>query len=159
MGNRTFAHFSNVSGDPGRTADRRCERRHPDRWANPQSAGKSNRGHMNPAISLAMWRLGAFPGAGVIPYVIAQLLGSVLGVLVARAVWGPVVAEPSIAYAVLADCNRPTDQYHCHGAHLICVGRSTSGRLRRIESEDLFRSRPITLCKIKLMRPCDTANA
>lgn len=121
--------------------------------------GRATGGHMNPAISLAMWRFGAFPGAGVIPYVIAQLLGSVLGVLVARAVWGPVVAEPSVAYAVLADCNRPTDQYHCHGAHLICVGRSTSGRLRRIESEDLFRSRPITLCKIKLMRPCDTANA
>jgi glycerol uptake facilitator-like aquaporin len=63
--------------------------------------GKASGGHMNPAISLAMWRFGVFPGAGVVPYVIAQLLGSVLGVLVARAVWGPVVAEPSVAYAVL----------------------------------------------------------
>jgi len=63
--------------------------------------GKASGGHMNPAISLAMWRFGVFPGAGVVPYSIAQLLGSVLGVLVARAVWGPVVAEPSVAYAVL----------------------------------------------------------
>jgi glycerol uptake facilitator-like aquaporin len=63
--------------------------------------GRATGGHMNPAISLAMWRFGVFPGVGVIPYVIAQLLGSVLGVLVARAVWGPVVAEPSVAYAVL----------------------------------------------------------
>ena len=63
--------------------------------------GKASGGHMNPAISLAMWRFGVFPGAGVVPYVIAQLLGSVLGVLVARAVWGPVVAEPSVSYAVL----------------------------------------------------------
>src|SRR5260370_21599574 len=63
--------------------------------------GRATGGHMNPASSLAMWRFGVFPGAGVVPYIIAQLLGSVLGVLVARAVWGPVVAEPSVAYAVL----------------------------------------------------------
>lgn len=30
---------------------------------------------MNPAISLAMWRFGVFPGAGVVPYMVAQLLG------------------------------------------------------------------------------------
>jgi glycerol uptake facilitator-like aquaporin len=63
--------------------------------------GRATGGHMNPAISLAMWRFGVFPGAGVVPYIIAQLLGSVFGVLVARAVWGPVVAEPQVAYAVL----------------------------------------------------------
>jgi glycerol uptake facilitator-like aquaporin len=63
--------------------------------------GRATGGHMNPAISFAMWRFGVFPGNGVVPYIIAQLLGSVLGVLVARAVWGPVVAEPSVAYAVL----------------------------------------------------------
>jgi glycerol uptake facilitator-like aquaporin len=56
---------------------------------------------MNPAISLAMWRFGVFPGAGVMPYTIAQLLGSVLGVLAARVVWGQVVAEPPVVYAVL----------------------------------------------------------
>jgi glycerol uptake facilitator-like aquaporin len=63
--------------------------------------GKASGGHMNPAISLAMWRFGVFPGAGVVPYTIAQLLGSVLGVLAARAVWGQVVADPPVAYAVL----------------------------------------------------------
>ncbi len=63
--------------------------------------GRATGCHMNPAISLAMWRFGVFPGAGVVPYIIAQLLGSVLGVLVARIVWGPVVAEPPVAYAVL----------------------------------------------------------
>jgi len=64
-------------------------------------AGKITGGHMNPAISLAMWRFGVFPGGGVVPYVVAQLLGSVLGVLMARSVWGPVVAEAPVAYAVL----------------------------------------------------------
>jgi glycerol uptake facilitator-like aquaporin len=63
--------------------------------------GKISGGHMNPAISLAMWRFGVFPGAGVVPYSIAQLAGSLLGVLAARLAWGPVVALPPVSYAVL----------------------------------------------------------
>src|SRR6266705_5057570 len=63
--------------------------------------GRASGGHMNPAISLAMWRFGVFPGAGVVPYAMVQLLGSVLGVLAARVVWGQVVAEPPVLYAVL----------------------------------------------------------
>jgi glycerol uptake facilitator-like aquaporin len=63
--------------------------------------GRASGGHTNPAISLAMWRFGVFPGAGVIPYSIAQLLGSVLGVVAARAVWGHIVAEPPVEYAAL----------------------------------------------------------
>src|ERR1700735_4171947 len=54
--------------------------------------GRASGGHTNPAISLAMWRFGVFPGTGVIPYSIAQLLGSVLGVVAARSVCGDVVA-------------------------------------------------------------------
>ena len=63
--------------------------------------GRTTGGHMNPAISLAMWRFGVFPGVGVVPYTIAQLLGSVLGAVAARLVWGSVVVEGPVAYAVL----------------------------------------------------------
>ncbi len=63
--------------------------------------GRLSGGHVNPAITFAMWRFGVFPGAGVLPYAAAQLLGSVLGVIAARWVWGPVVAEPPVVYAVL----------------------------------------------------------
>ena len=63
--------------------------------------GRASGGHMNPAISFAMWRFNIFPGAGVVPYTIAQLLGSVVGVLAARVVWGQVVAAPPVVYAVL----------------------------------------------------------
>lgn len=63
--------------------------------------GKISGGHINPAISLAMWRLGVFPGASVVPYVLAQLAGSFLGVLAGRALWGPVVEEPPVVYSVL----------------------------------------------------------
>jgi glycerol uptake facilitator protein/aquaporin Z len=63
--------------------------------------GKISGGHTNPAISLAMWRFGVFPAAGIIPYVASQLLGSVLGVVAARAVWGRVVEQPPVLYAVI----------------------------------------------------------
>jgi glycerol uptake facilitator-like aquaporin len=63
--------------------------------------GRVSGGHTNPAISLAMWRFGVFPGAGVIPYTVAQLLGSILGVVAARRVWGHVVAEPPVVFATL----------------------------------------------------------
>jgi len=53
--------------------------------------GKISGGHTNPAISLAMWRFGVFPAAGILPYGAAQLLGSVFGVMAARAIWGRVV--------------------------------------------------------------------
>ena len=63
--------------------------------------GRASGGHMNPAISLAMWRFGVFPGVGIVPYTIAQLLGSVVGVVAARVVWGQVIAEHPVAYAAL----------------------------------------------------------
>jgi glycerol uptake facilitator-like aquaporin len=63
--------------------------------------GKASGGHLNPAISLAMWRLGVFPRHGVLPYWAAQLAGSVLGVLLARAAWGPAIARHPVVYAAL----------------------------------------------------------
>src|SRR5260370_27247345 len=42
--------------------------------------GKLSGGHINPAISLAMWRFRVFPAAGVVPPISAQLIGAVLWV-------------------------------------------------------------------------------
>ena len=63
--------------------------------------GRASGAHTNPAISFAMWRFGVFPGAGVVPYTLAQLLGSALGVIAARQVWGPVLSQPQVMYAAL----------------------------------------------------------
>jgi glycerol uptake facilitator-like aquaporin len=63
--------------------------------------GKISGGHMNPAVSFAMWRFGVFPGSSVVSYIVAQLAGSLLGVLVGRAVWGPVVADPPVSYSAV----------------------------------------------------------
>src|SRR6201987_5309865 len=63
--------------------------------------GKASGGHMNPAISLAMWRFGVFPGAGVWPSPTPLCLGSVLGVRAASAVGARVGADPPVRHAVL----------------------------------------------------------
>jgi glycerol uptake facilitator-like aquaporin len=63
--------------------------------------GKASGGHLNPAISLAMWRFGVFPGRGVLPYWAAQMGGSLLGVLLARAAWGPALARAPVVCSAL----------------------------------------------------------
>jgi glycerol uptake facilitator-like aquaporin len=68
--------------------------------------GKISGAHTNPAISLAMWRFGVFPAVGILPYVAAQLLGSVFGVVAARAIWGRVVEQPQVLYAVIQPAPR-----------------------------------------------------
>lgn len=40
--------------------------------------------HFNPVVTLAAWRLGGLPAARVIPYVVAQVIGGIAGVLVAN---------------------------------------------------------------------------
>jgi glycerol uptake facilitator-like aquaporin len=63
--------------------------------------GKVSGGHMNPAITFGLWWVGVFPRRAVVPYTIAQLAGSLLGVLLARAAWGLPAARVPVAYAVL----------------------------------------------------------
>ncbi|MFD5065623.1 MIP/aquaporin family protein [Streptomyces sp. NPDC058394] len=63
--------------------------------------GRISGGHMNPAISFAMWRFGIFPGRLVVPYVIAQFGGSTAGVIVARFTWGATAENPPVTFAVL----------------------------------------------------------
>ncbi|WP_460062476.1 MIP/aquaporin family protein [Streptomyces sp. YKOK-I1] len=63
--------------------------------------GRVTGGHVNPAVTLAMWRYGRTPGRDVAPFIAAQLLGSVLGVALAGLAWGPVIASPAVNHAVV----------------------------------------------------------
>jgi glycerol uptake facilitator-like aquaporin len=63
--------------------------------------GRVTGGHVNPAITLAMWRYGRTPGGDVAPFIAGQLLGSLLGVAAGRLVWGPVIASPAVDFAVI----------------------------------------------------------
>ncbi|WP_162197286.1 aquaporin [Demequina pelophila] len=61
--------------------------------------GRYSGGHVNPAITVPLWILGLCPRERVLPYVGAQLLGSVLGTWLADVATGGEVAE--IGYALI----------------------------------------------------------
>ena len=63
--------------------------------------GKVTGGHINPAITLAMWRYGRTPGRDVVPFIAGQLIGSLLGIAAGRLAWGPVFASPTVDFAVI----------------------------------------------------------
>ncbi|MFE5541887.1 MIP/aquaporin family protein [Streptomyces sp. NPDC056519] len=56
------------------------------------SMRRETAGHLNPAVSIGLWLLRVFPGKAVLPFVVAQLAGSVCGVALARLVWGDAAA-------------------------------------------------------------------
>jgi len=61
--------------------------------------GHRSGGHMHPGVTLFVWLGGGLPGAAVVPYVVAQLAGSVAGAGLARLVWGPAVTQ--VGYAAV----------------------------------------------------------
>ncbi|HEV7708644.1 MAG TPA: MIP/aquaporin family protein [Asanoa sp.] len=63
--------------------------------------GRRSGGHMNPAVTITVWLVGVFPGRSVLPYVVAQLAGSVAGTALARLVWGPAVTHPLVDFAAI----------------------------------------------------------
>src|SRR5437667_5668586 len=62
--------------------------------------GKRSGAHMNPSVTLAFWRLGKIPSADAIFYAIFHFIGGYLGVAVSALILGPLIADPSVAYAV-----------------------------------------------------------
>ncbi|MEV5877402.1 aquaporin [Streptomyces sp. NPDC052101] len=62
--------------------------------------GRASGGHFNPAVTVLLWADGLFPARTVLPYIAAQLAGSVSGPALARLVWGAPVGR--MHYAVVA---------------------------------------------------------
>ncbi|WP_328842692.1 MIP/aquaporin family protein [Streptomyces sp. NBC_00258] len=62
--------------------------------------GRRSGAHMNPAVTLALWLMRAFPGRDVAGYVIAQLAGSIVGTGLGRLVWGRTSGLPPVNYGV-----------------------------------------------------------
>ena len=41
--------------------------------------GPISGGHFNPAVSVGLWAGGRFPGSELLPYVVAQVVGAIVG--------------------------------------------------------------------------------
>jgi len=63
--------------------------------------GRRSGAHLNPAITVALWLMGAFPGRRVVPYVVAQAAGSLTGTALAGLLWGTAVTGAPVHYAVV----------------------------------------------------------
>ncbi|WP_326755983.1 aquaporin [Streptomyces hirsutus] len=55
--------------------------------------GRRSGGHMHPGVTVFLWSSGLFPARAVLPYVAAQLAGSVAGTALAGLVWGGAVRQ------------------------------------------------------------------
>ncbi|MFF1916759.1 MIP/aquaporin family protein [Streptomyces sp. NPDC058239] len=64
-------------------------------------SGRYSGGHLNPAVTVALWRLKVFPGRAVIPYITAQAAGSLAGTALGGLAWGTTARHAPIAYAVV----------------------------------------------------------
>ncbi|MFE5767961.1 MIP/aquaporin family protein [Streptomyces sp. NPDC056485] len=83
--------------------------------------GRLSGAHMNPAITLALWRLRAFPGRTVGVYVVAQLCGSLAGTVLARLAWGPAVARVGYGAVAAAPSWNGWAVFAAEGACLVLV--------------------------------------
>jgi glycerol uptake facilitator protein/aquaporin Z len=63
--------------------------------------GRRCGGHMNPAVTVTLWLMGSFPGRRVVPYVLAQLAGSVAGAGLALLAWGSAAMHPMVAVGAI----------------------------------------------------------
>ncbi|MBH8567994.1 aquaporin [Microvirga sp. STS02] len=54
-----------------------------------QSLGETSGSHVNPAVTVAFWAMGRFPGTRVLPYMLAQLAGAALGSFLVKLIAGP----------------------------------------------------------------------
>ncbi len=64
--------------------------------------GPISGGHFNPAVTLAMARRGAIPRAQILPYVAVQIVGAIVGVVLAHAMFGlpPISASQHVRAGV-----------------------------------------------------------
>jgi aquaporin Z len=62
--------------------------------------GQTSGGHINPAVTLAFWRLGKVPTRDAVIYVVMQFLGAFAGAYAAGLAWGPLTRGVQYAATV-----------------------------------------------------------
>lgn len=61
--------------------------------------GKRSGGHINPAVTLAFWRLGKISAVDAAFYILFQFLGAIVAVGIVARVLGPLYSHPAIDFA------------------------------------------------------------
>jgi aquaporin Z len=62
--------------------------------------GQISGGHINPAVTLAFWRMGKVPARDAVVYIAAQFLGALAGAYAAGVAWGPLTTGVQYAATV-----------------------------------------------------------
>lgn len=62
--------------------------------------GKQSGAHLNPAVTLTFYRLGKIAGADACFYVLAQVVGGVIGLSISAAAIGMAIEHPAVNYVV-----------------------------------------------------------
>src|SRR3954466_2185275 len=65
--------------------------------------GQISGGHINPAVTLAFWRLGKVPTRDAVIYIVMQFLGAFVGAYAAGLAWGPLTTGVQFAATVPGD--------------------------------------------------------
>jgi aquaporin Z len=72
--------------------------------------GQISGGHINPAVTLAFWRMGKVPSRDAVIYIVAQFAGAFVGAYAAGVAWGPLTVGVQYGATV------PGDGYSAAGA-------------------------------------------
>lgn len=64
------------------------------------AVGDVSGAHLNPAVTIAFWRSGRYPGREVLPYIVAQLAGALAASAVMRAMFP---AHPTLGATLISD--------------------------------------------------------
>jgi aquaporin Z len=69
--------------------------------------GQISGGHINPAVTLAFWRLGTVPARDAVPYMVMQFLGAFVGAYAAGALAAETVITFLLVFLILVCVNKP----------------------------------------------------
>jgi aquaporin Z len=62
--------------------------------------GQISGGHINPAVTLAFWRMGKVPARDAVIYIVVQCFGAIVGAFAAGLAWGPLTIGVQYAATV-----------------------------------------------------------